>query len=63
MAVFDEDGARKKLAHEVGEDLSAMSLDELQNRVVLLKSEIDRIENVIATKRKSADAAAAFFRK
>lgn len=63
MAVFDEDGVRKKLAHELGEDLSALSLGELEARIALLKGEIERIEVAIATKRRSADAAASFFRK
>ncbi len=32
MATFDEDAPKKKLAHEIGEDLSKLSLDELAAR-------------------------------
>ena len=62
MPVFDEEAPKKKLAHEVGEDLSKLSLDELAARIDLLKGEIARLESAIAAKKASADAAAAFFR-
>lgn len=63
MAVFDEDGVRKKVAHELGEDLSALSLEELAERIAVLRAEIARIEATIAVKRRSADAASAFFKR
>lgn len=63
MAVFDEDGVRKKVAHELGEDLSALSLEELAERIAVLRAEIVRIEATIAVKRQSADAASAFFKR
>jgi uncharacterized small protein (DUF1192 family) len=59
----DEDAPRKKLKHEVGEDLSALSLDELADRIALLRQEIARIEQAIAAKRASADVAASFFKR
>ena len=63
MAINDEDAPKKKLRHELGEDLSALSLDELAERVSLLREEIVRIEAAIAAKRASADVAAAFFKR
>ncbi len=63
MAASDEDAPRKKLRHEIGEDLSALSLDELAERIQLLQDEIARIEEAIATKRASADVAASFFKR
>jgi uncharacterized small protein (DUF1192 family) len=63
MAIFDEEPAKKKLAHEVGEDLSRLSLDELAARVALLKAEIERIEAAAAAKRASASAAEGFFKR
>ncbi len=63
MAVLDEEPAKKKLAHEVGEDLSRLSLDELAARVALLKAEIERIEAAAAVKRASATAAQSFFKR
>jgi uncharacterized small protein (DUF1192 family) len=63
MPVFDEEAPKKKLAHEVGEDLSRLSLDELAARVDLLKAEIERIEAAAAAKRASASAAQSFFKR
>lgn len=59
----DEDAPRKKLRHGIGEDLSSLSLDELAERIALLRDEIARIEAAIAAKRASADVAASFFRR
>jgi len=64
MPVSDEDERpKKKIAHEVGEDLSRLSLDELEARVAILKAEIERIEAVAAAKRASATAAQGFFKR
>ena len=59
----DEDAPKKKRKHEIGEDLSTLSLDELAERIALLKDEIVRIEQAIAAKRASADVAASFFKR
>jgi uncharacterized small protein (DUF1192 family) len=63
MAAEDEDAPRKKKKHEVGEDLSSLSLHELAERIALLREEIARIEAAIGEKQKTATAAAAFFKK
>jgi uncharacterized small protein (DUF1192 family) len=64
MSIADEDDRpKKKLAHEIGEDLSRLSLDELAARVELLKSEIVRLEAAAAAKRQSAATASAFFKR
>ncbi len=64
MAISDEEDApKKKRRHEVGEDLSTLSLDELAERIALLNGEIGRIEAAIAAKRASADVAASFFKR
>ena len=63
MAIFDEEPPKKKLAHEIGEELSKLSLDELDARVLLLKAEIARIEEASARKRASAEVAASFFKR
>ncbi len=41
---FEETRKKKKTAHDIGEDLSAISIDELDERILLLKSEIQRLE-------------------
>lgn len=63
MPIFDEEAPKKKLAHEIGEDLSRLSLHELSARVALLKAEIERIEAAAAAKRASASAAEVFFKR
>lgn len=63
MAIPEDDVPKKKAAHEIGEDLSRMSLDELAARVEILKAEITRIEAAAAAKRASADVAASFFKR
>ena len=62
-ATDDEERPKKKIAHEVGEDLSRLSLDELAARVEVLKAEITRLEAAAAAKRASAEAASAFFKR
>ncbi len=52
MSFMDDDRPKKKLDHEIGCDLSMISVDELDRRIALLKSEIERLE---ADKRKKAD--------
>lgn len=61
--MFDEDTPRKKATHEIGVDLSTLSLEELAERIDLLRAEIARIEQAIAAKRSSAEIAASFFRR
>lgn len=63
MPLDDDDKPKKKPVHELGEDLSRLSLDELAARVEMLKAEIVRIEEAATAKRTSADVAASFFRK
>jgi uncharacterized small protein (DUF1192 family) len=63
MAIFEEEPPKKKKAHEIGEDLAALSVDELEERVALLKAEILRLEEAIRLKRASADVAASFFKR
>ena len=58
----DEDTHRKTAGHQVGEDLTALSIEELGERIDLLKGEIERLQNDIKAKRGSADSAAAFFK-
>ena len=63
MAILEEEAPKNKRGHEIGQDLSALSLDELAERIELLRAEIARIEQAIADKRKSADVAASFFKR
>lgn len=53
---------KKKVAHEIGCDLAALSEHELTERVELLKAEITRIEDEARRKAASREAASAFFK-
>ena len=53
---------KKKTIHEVGENLDAFSVDELCERIALLKEEIARLEVARDAKEASRAAAAAFFK-
>lgn len=64
MAAIDPDEApKKKVSHEIGQDLSLLSLDELQARIALLQEEIGRLESEMTKKRASKSAADLFFKK
>jgi len=62
MASEDDDRPRKKVTHEIGQDLSLLSVEELNERIVLLLSEIERLQAAAARKRASKDAANSFFK-
>ncbi|MBN9021318.1 MAG: DUF1192 domain-containing protein [Rhizobiales bacterium] len=63
MQPADDDRPRRGPAHVLGEDLAALSLDELAARIAVLRAEIARIEEAIGAKQASAAAADAFFRR
>jgi len=62
-AFDDEDAPKKKITHEIGQDLTLLSAGELDNRITLLKDEIARLEADIAKKRAVKSAADMFFKK
>jgi uncharacterized small protein (DUF1192 family) len=62
-AIDDDDRPKKKLAHEVGQDLSLLSVEELAERVKLLHEEITRLEADMARKRAKRSAADQFFKR
>lgn len=58
----DEERPTRPIAHEIGSDLSAVSLEELRGRVALLEAEIARIREEERRKRASREAAGAVFK-
>jgi uncharacterized small protein (DUF1192 family) len=62
MPIDDDDRPPKKVAHEIGQDLALLSVEELNDRIGLLKTEIGRLEAALAGKRASRDAASRFFK-
>jgi uncharacterized small protein (DUF1192 family) len=59
----EEEVRRPKTVHEIGADLSLLSVGELKKRIVALKAEIARLEAAIRAKESSKDAAATFFKR
>ena len=61
-AFADEKPRPKPPAHEIGQDLSTLSLAELDERIALLEREIGRLREARAGKAASMAAASAFFK-
>jgi uncharacterized small protein (DUF1192 family) len=62
-AIDDDDKPKKKITHEIGQDLSLLSVEELAARVQLMHDEILRLEADMAGKRASRSAADQFFKR
>jgi uncharacterized small protein (DUF1192 family) len=62
-ATDDDDRPKKKIAHEIGQDLTLLSVTELNGRIELLREEIARLEADIKTKQASRSAADQFFKR
>jgi uncharacterized small protein (DUF1192 family) len=62
MAAEDDDKPRKKITHELGQDLSLLSVEDIEERIAALAAEIERLKADAAKKRASRDAANAFFK-
>jgi len=62
-AMDDDDRPKKKISHEIGQDLSLLSVKELDERIGLLRSEIARLEADKISKQASRQTADQFFRK
>ena len=50
MSLFDDDKPVKKPSHEIGSDISLLSVGELKSRIEILQAEIGRLEAEIAVK-------------
>lgn len=62
-AIDDDDKPKKKIAHEIGQDLTLLSAGELTDRIGLLKDEIARLEADRARKQAMKSAADSIFKK
>ena len=59
----DDDRPRRANAHEIGQDLSPLSIDEIDRRIAALHGEIERLQAVRAGKQASKAAADLFFKR
>ena len=62
-AIDEDDRPKKKLVHEIGQDLTLLSVAELTERIALLKEEIARLEADSKKKQATKSAADQFFKK
>ncbi|MET0537992.1 MAG: DUF1192 domain-containing protein [Xanthobacteraceae bacterium] len=62
-AIDEDDRPKKKIAHEIGQDLALLSVGELQERIRLLQEEIERLRTDIARKQATRGVADQFFKK
>ncbi len=62
-ATDEDDRPKKKVAHEIGQDLALLSVEELADRIALLREEIGRLDEALARKRASRSAADQFFKR
>jgi uncharacterized small protein (DUF1192 family) len=63
VAIDPHELPKKKITHEMGQELALLSVDELNERVSLLKEEIARLEAEVKRKQASKSAADMFFKK
>jgi uncharacterized small protein (DUF1192 family) len=62
-AIDEDDRPKKKIVHEIGQDLTLLSVKELDERVALLKDEIARLEADKVKKEATRSAADQFFKR
>ena len=64
MAAIDPDDLpKKKIIHEMGQELALLSVGELAERIGLLKEEIARLDQDRMKKQASRSAADQFFKR
>ncbi len=60
--LMEELPSLRPAGHELGQDLSTLSIGELDERIALLEREIARLKEARAAKEDSRAAASAFFK-
>ena len=63
MAILDDEPKKPARVHEIGQDLSLFSVDELRERINQLRAEIGRLEDELTAKGSTKAAAEALFRR
>ncbi|GJD95259.1 DUF1192 domain-containing protein [Methylobacterium iners] len=58
----EEYRVRRLVGHEIGQKLDDLSVADLDERIALLRSEIERLESAKAAKNAARDAASSIFR-
>lgn len=60
--MIEEDSPKRKISHEIGQDLSNLSIEELSGRMELMKAEILRLETARSAKQAQLQAAQSMFK-
>lgn len=63
MSIFDNEPLKVAKVHEIGQDLSLLSIGELKERIGALEEEIVRLQAAIDAKDETKSAAEALFRR
>ena len=63
MSPLDDEPEKPFRAHEIGQDLSMLSVGDLKDRIAQLKAEIERLEAELEAKDASKSIAEALFRR
>ena len=63
MALFDDEPAKKVRVHEIGQELAALSVGELRERIEQLQAEIRRLETEFAANGSTKEAPEALFKR
>jgi len=63
MSIFDDEPQKRTKPHEIGQDLSLLSIEDLSTRIDALRGEIARLEAEVKAKDQSKSAAEALFRR
>ena len=63
MAIFDDEPKKPKRPHEIGQDLSTLSVGDLSERIEALRTEIARLEAELGAKGQTRSAAEQLFRR
>jgi uncharacterized small protein (DUF1192 family) len=62
MAFLEDDRPKLKRMHEIGQDVTLLSVGDLDERIALLKAEIMRLEAAIDDRRRSRSIADSVFK-
>ena len=62
-AIEEDDRPKKKIAHDIGQELYLLSAEDLAERIALLKQEIARLEAAMAKAQASRNVADQFFKR
>lgn len=62
MVFLDDDRPRKKPHHEIGQDLSLLSVGDLEDRIGILEAEIVRLREALQARHRTRSAADSVFK-